>query len=952
LKRTDIWLDAERVERVFKFYEDVLKLSEGQFENKPFLLHTSQSFIIGSIMGWVKYDEDSKNLVRRFRRAYIEMGKGNGKALAIDTPIPTVKGWSTMGDLRPGDRVFDENGNPCTVIKISGHMRDRPCYKMRFNDGSEIVADADHLWVTSALRTGLPKGPKSADAPRKGQPSIRTTAEIYSTLKIKPSKSKHPQALWNHRIDVAGALQLPDVELPVPPYVLGAWLGDGDSDSARLTVAYDDWEIVRYIEAEGISCREQVKHSETVARVIMGSAGRGGNNVTKLQTKLRMINVLNNKHIPSTYMRSSENQRMKLLQGLMDTDGTISVDKECEFCVCSERLAYDTIELITSLGFKPTLSISDAVINHRVVGTRYRVRFHALSNNPVFRLSRKVSRLGEAPKTRALSRGRMIVACDPVPSVTVQCISVDSPSQMFLCGRGLIPTHNSPLVGGLGLYGMISDREPGAQIYSAGATREQAGILFQDAVNMAMKAPKLNNIITFGGNVKIFKMTVNKSPQNGSSFVPLSRQAGKTGSGPRPHFALCDEVHEHPDRGIMEMLERGFKFRTQPLIVMITNSGTGTESVAYEEHSHSVAILNQEIEDDTTFAYVCALDVDDDPLTDFDCHIKANPLLGVTITKNYLINICEQARQIPGKLNSIMRLHFCKWTDAATAWVTREVWESIEDATLDINDFKGAVCNIGLDLSQTTDMTARALVFDDGFMTTEDGFLLPKFAAFVYAYTPKDTVAIRCLRDKAPYDVWVAQGHLTATPGKTIRFDIVANDILNDMHNYDVQNVAYDRWLIKMFEYALDEAGASNAPICEHPQGTTRHRDNDLWMPGSINEIEKLILEKRLRVHINPVLRSAVARSTFWTSPAELRRFEKAKSTGRIDAVVALTMGVGAAMMRHVDSVSIYDKIAQKNVDIVKPDTIDYDILNNPKHPRHAAMIELFERKRALDDDY
>jgi phage terminase large subunit-like protein len=510
----------------------------------------------------------------------------------------------------------------------------------------------------------------------------------------------------------------------------------------------------------------------------------------------------------------------------------------------------------------------------------------------------------------------------------------------------------SPLVGGIGLYGMSADGEPGAQIYSAGATREQAGILFRDAVKMAQKAPMLDQRITYSGNLSVWAMNMRSGAQAGSTFQALSRQAGKTGSGPRPHMALCDEVHEHPDRNIMEMLERGFKFRRQPLLVMITNSGTDRSSICWEEHEHAVKTVLGEIEDDSTFAYVCALDNSDNPLTDESCWVKANPLMDVTITKEYLCGVVNQATLVPGKLNAILRLHFCVWTDATTAWLPRESWEAIEDSTLNIEDFTGAVCNEGLDLAQTRDLAARSLVFEDGFVESEDGKLLPKFAAFVYCYTPKDTLRDRVERDRIPLDVWVNQGFIKATAGPVIRLDQIAADCVEDMQSFDLQNIAYDKYLYRRFEDAVNDLNAT-LPTIEHPQGIARRKDTALWMPGSIDVLEELIMQKRIRVHINPVLRAAVAGAMFFISPAGLRRFEKAKTNAKIDPLVALVMGVGMACLPYQDNASVYDRIGRKKSGL-KPVTkggIDYEVLNDLNHPQHREMLDLFKRRQESEED-
>ena len=445
----------------------------------------------------------------------------------------------------------------------------------------------------------------------------------------------------------------------------------------------------------------------------------------------------------------------------------------------------------------------------------------------------------------------------------------------------------SPLAGGIGLYGLVADGEPGAQVFAAAAKMDQARILFNDAVAMVRQSPELERRLTPTGINPVNNLAW---LERGSFFRPVGRDTGKTGSGMRPHFVLIDELHEHPNRDTLEMLERGFKFRRNPLVFMITNSGSDRNSVCWEEHEHAVKVAHGEVEDDTTFSYVCALDEGDDPLDDPSCWIKANPLLGVTITEGYLADVAAQAKAIPGKANSIRRLHFCQWTDAETAWISRELWEACEDPAMTLEAFAGQECWIGLDLGATKDMTARVQVFRDG----EDSEGRPKFAMFAHGYTPADTLHGRVRDDRAPYDVWVEQGFLTATPGKLVRFDQVAADLVDLASEFQIAAVSYDRWLIRNFEVTLDEMGVT-LPLIEHPQGTNRRKDSPLWMPESINQFEALLLERRLRIAVNPALRSAVASSTFWTSPAGLRRFEKQRATARIDLAVAAAMAVGAA---------------------------------------------------------
>lgn len=461
----------------------------------------------------------------------------------------------------------------------------------------------------------------------------------------------------------------------------------------------------------------------------------------------------------------------------------------------------------------------------------------------------------------------------------------------------------SPIAGGIGVYGMTACKEAGAQIYAAAAKKEQANILFRDAVKMVRQSPALARRLEFsGGPGREFNIAHLPS---GSFFRPVSRDTGKTGSGPRPYFVLADEVHELPDRSIIEMLERGFKFRRDPLLFMITNSGANRNSVAWEEHEHGVrvaagnpdAVLDPtylgQVIDDTTFSYVCALDEDDDPLTDPSCWIKANPLLGVTITEQYLSEVVAQAKAIPGQLNGILRLHFCIWTDAETAWMARS---TLEPLLAEFDPKGGQPVWLGLDLSQNRDLTALAGVQRNG---EKDG--KPCFDAWVEVWTPGDTLSARVLRDKQPYDLWVAGGFLNAPQGENISLRQVAQALAELDSNYRVETVAYDRYAFRRFEEEVSELGLS-VNFIEHPQGgTKRGKPQDgmsegLWMPGSLRHLEELILEGRIRLKRNPVLISAMMSAVTETDRWDNKWLSKQRAINKIDAAVALCMAVGAAM--------------------------------------------------------
>lgn len=482
----------------------------------------------------------------------------------------------------------------------------------------------------------------------------------------------------------------------------------------------------------------------------------------------------------------------------------------------------------------------------------------------------------------------------------------------------------SPLAGGIGLKGLASDGEAGAQVYAAAAKREQAGILFADAVKMVKQSPALAKRLEFsGGPGREYNIAHHAS---GSYFRPVSRDTGKTGSGPRPYFVLADEVHELPDRKILEMLERGFKFRREPLLFMITNSGSDRNSVAWEEHEHAIKVAAGNIDavtdptflgeiiDDTTFSYVCALDEGDDPLNDPSCWVKANPLLGVTITEEYLAETVAQAKAIPGQLNGILRLHFCVWTDAETAWMTRATLEPCI-ADFEVEEHRGEQVWLGLDLSQNRDITALGAVVRTG--TNAEG--KPEFDAWVEAWTPGDTLAAREMRDKLPYAVWAREGHIHAPAGESVSFRHVAQTLAEYDRDFDVQLVAYDRFAFRRFEEDVDELGLS-LPFAEHPQGGLKKGKplvaggEGLWMPGSIRLLEDALLEGRIRLKRNPVLISAMMSAVIEEDKWGNHWLAKTRSVNKIDAAIALAMALGAAMSGDGEEAGWNDYLASLGV--------------------------------------
>ncbi|MDH3678860.1 MAG: replicative DNA helicase [Acidimicrobiia bacterium] len=361
-----------------------------------------------------------------------------GKALAVDTPIVTADGWSTMGDLGVRDTIFDERGQPCTVTYKSPVFTDHDCYEVCFDDGSVIVADAEHQWWTWDHRAwksererdtrALPSSTsrRVSDSPslardqsyKRTWPTTRTTREIAATLRV--GRDRRP----NHRIPVAEPLDCPEVDLPLDPYLVGAWLGDDHTGRPRFTTI--DRETVAAFEDDGWQ-------------------------------RLRDAGIWPGpKHIPARYLRASFKQRLALLQGLMDADGCVVAGQTtCQLSLSNERLLGQSRELILSLGYKA------GRVGHKVsnFGTEvWTVSFSA--PDPVFRLSRELASQRVVTRPNSTTRWRTIVDVRPVPSVPTQCITVDSPSHLYLAGPEMIPTHNTAFALGLAANSAMKDERP------------------------------------------------------------------------------------------------------------------------------------------------------------------------------------------------------------------------------------------------------------------------------------------------------------------------------------------------------------------------------------------------------------------------------------------------------------------------------------------------------------
>lgn len=365
-----------------------------------------------------------------------------GKALAIDTPILTPSGWSTMGELKEGDFVFGSDGKPCKVTFVTEVMHGRPCNIVHFFDGSQIIADDEHLWKT--LRTNVTtKGPKYYFDKKE---HLATTAQIRDDLEYRLGIKCGG---LRHNVPTCPPVQFCEKALPIAPYTFGAWLGDGHSHTGVITYTMPDYQIIDEIEKDGYTHRDWPDKRNGVRYAGLGNIVANpkakGFKKSDFRIVIEELGVSRNKHIPRIYLESSISQRWALFQGLMDTDGCTDKNGRCEFTSVKINLAKDVLELALGLGFKAVMKEGNATINGRFISKKYRVCFRADGTSPVFRLKRKQERLLNCtPMTKsARSNCRAISKIERIDSVPVKCIQVDSRDHCYLAGKNLIITHNT-----------------------------------------------------------------------------------------------------------------------------------------------------------------------------------------------------------------------------------------------------------------------------------------------------------------------------------------------------------------------------------------------------------------------------------------------------------------------------------------------------------------------------
>jgi phage terminase large subunit-like protein len=849
--------DKDAADYAVAFIEN-LRHTKGIWAGKPFELIGWQEQIVRDLFGTVK-----ENGYRQFNTAYVEIPKKMGKQLTLDTLIPTPEGFTTMGEIKPGDTVFDERGNPCRVVAKSPVDYDEQAYRITFRDGEVIEAGERHQW-----RGEYTYG--------KRKPCVMTTGDLYRMPKEGNST--------RFRIAVAGAICTAEKKLPVHPYLMGYWLGNGHATKPEITVRTRD--------IPEVLVRIQPHHRVDTAWLNVGDSV-----VFRVpDLKPVLVKSFHNKVIPPEYLRASYYQRLELLRGLMDSDGAVSDRKGQAIYTSTEKALSESVsELLWSLGVKNSVTTADSTRRtdwsrkSRDCGriptgeTLYYVKFTAFDDMPVAGLARKaVNRVERNPATR--SHFRYIDKIEKIPNRGMQCVQVDSPSHQYLVGRSFLPTHNSELAAAVALLLTCGDGEERAEVYGCAADRQQASIVFEVAADMVRMCPALAKRVKINASMKRMVYL----PTN--SFYQVLSAEAYSKHGFNIHGVVFDELHTQPNRKLFDVMTKGSgDARMQPLYFLITTAGNDTRSICYEVHQKAKDILEGRKADPTFYPVIYGADESDD-WTDPKTWKKANPSLGITVGIDKVRAACESAKQNPAEENSFRQLRLNQWVKQAVRWMPMHLWDKC-DFAVNEDELEGRVCYGGLDLSSTTDITAFVLVFPPG---DENG----KYTVLPYFWIPEENMSQRVNRDHVPYDVWERQGYLQTTEGNVVHYGYIEKFIEQLGERFNIREIAFDRWGAVQMVQNLEGMGFTVVPF---GQGF-----KDMSPPSK--ELMKLTLEQRVAHGGHPVLRWMMDNIYIRTDPAGNIKPDKEKSTEKIDGAVATIMALDRAIRCGNDtSESVYD---------------------------------------------
>lgn len=442
----------------------------------------------------------------------------------------------------------------------------------------------------------------------------------------------------------------------------------------------------------------------------------------------------------------------------------------------------------------------------------------------------------------------------------------------------------SELAAAVALLLCCADGEERAEVYGCAADRQQATIVFDVAADMVRMNPALNK------RCKILASQKRLIYEPTNSFYQVLSADAYSKHGFNVSGVIFDELHTQPNRKLYDVMTKGSgDARTQPLYFLITTAGTNAHSICYEIHQKALDIMEGRKHDPRFYPVIYGAERDED-WSDPKVWKKANPSLGVTVALEKVQDAYNSAKENPAEENTLRQLRLNQWVKQDVRWMPMDKWDACA-FPVDPNQLRGRPCYGGLDLSSTTDITAFVLVFPP--LDESEGYTLMPFF-----WIPEDNVDLRVRRDHVPYDLWKRQGYLKTTEGNVVHYGYIEHFIEELGKQYNIKEIAFDRWGAVEMVQNLEGMGFTVVPF---GQGF-----KDMTPPTK--ELMRLTLEKKIAHGGHPVLRWMMDNIFIRTDPAGNIKPDKAKSTEKIDGVVATIMGLDRAIRNEGNNGdSVYD---------------------------------------------
>lgn len=442
-------------------------------------------------------------------------------------------------------------------------------------------------------------------------------------------------------------------------------------------------------------------------------------------------------------------------------------------------------------------------------------------------------------------------------------------------GRG---NGKSCLSSAIGLYMLAADGGYGNDCYSSATTAAQARIVFDDARAMA-RAPISAKLMKALG-VETHAHTITVATKN-SKFAPTASEYS-TMDGFNISLSILDELHAMPDRGLWDVIVTGAGKRPESLIWSITTAGSDRSGICYEQRTYLTKLLDKVAEDNATFGCIWAAD-DDDDWQDEQSWLKANPNFNISVESSYIAGLALKARQMPAAQSAFRTKHLCQWVSTDSAWMNMFEWSKCHDPEMDIADFAGESCIIGLDLASKVDIAAKVKLFRREIADEQHYFVFGSY------YLPE--MAIQEGRN-AQYPGWQVTGLLTSTPGNVIDFQQIEDELMDDHKRFRVEEVAYDPWQSEQLAQRLTAGGAN----------MIEYRPTVQNFSAPMKEIDALVRSNRLH-HNDPILSWMVSNVVCHVDNKDNIFPKKERPENKIDGIVALIMALGRWMAQEFDSV-------------------------------------------------